>query len=89
MPVTEYLECARACADVAERATTPEDKRKLLELAQAWTELAKAAALEDSKKQAANAAPAGSNRAAWYVGQRVSRKDSALYQHSETPWEQF
>lgn len=76
MPVTPYLERARECADLADRAANAEDRKKLLEISEAWAELAKGAALEGSKKQAAKAAPAVSNRATWYVGQRVSRKDS-------------
>jgi hypothetical protein len=44
MPVVEYLARARECADLADRAGNPEDRKKLLEIASAWAELAKAAA---------------------------------------------
>ncbi len=30
MPVTQYLERVRACADMAERANNAEDRKKLL-----------------------------------------------------------
>ena len=49
MPVTPYLERARECADMADRATNAEDRKKLLEIAEAWAELAKAAAAEAAK----------------------------------------
>ncbi len=44
MPVTKYLERARACADMADRASSAADRKKLLEIADAWADLAKAEA---------------------------------------------
>ena len=44
MPVVEYLSRARECADLADRARNTEDRKKLLDIANAWAELAKAAA---------------------------------------------
>ena len=43
MSVTEYLTRARECADIADRIEG-EDKRKLLEIADAWLKLADSAA---------------------------------------------
>jgi hypothetical protein len=43
MTVTEYLNSARECAELAERMTG-DDKRRLLAIADAWLELAKSAA---------------------------------------------
>jgi hypothetical protein len=39
MNVTDYLERARECAAMAEKMA-PEDKKKLLEIAHAWLDLA-------------------------------------------------
>ena len=44
MPVTAYLERARTCADMADRAANDADRKKLLEIAEAWADLAKAEA---------------------------------------------
>ena len=52
MPVVEYLARARECADLADRARNAEDRHKLLDIADAWAELAKAAAIQAAKKQA-------------------------------------
>jgi hypothetical protein len=49
MGVTDYLQRARECAEIADRMKGA-DKAKLLEVAEAWAELAKAAAAEASKK---------------------------------------
>jgi hypothetical protein len=49
MPVTPYLERARECADLADRASNPEDKKKLLDIAEAWVEVAKAEAAKAAK----------------------------------------
>ena len=51
MNVTDYLERARECAAMAERMT-PEEKKKLLELAEAWLKLADEAAKEAVKEAA-------------------------------------
>ncbi len=48
MGVTEYLQRARDCADMAERMT-PADKKKLLAIADAWLALADDAAKKASK----------------------------------------
>jgi hypothetical protein len=39
MPAAQYLERARECADLADRAETPEDRKKLMEIAKAWADL--------------------------------------------------
>ena len=44
MPVTPYLERARECAALADIATNAEGRKKLLEIAEAWADLAKAEA---------------------------------------------
>jgi len=49
MPVTQYLVRARECAAIADRLTNAEDKKKLLEIAEAWADLAKAEALGTAK----------------------------------------
>jgi len=41
MPVTAYIEWARECVELADRATSIEDRKKLLVIAQAWADLAK------------------------------------------------
>lgn len=43
MSVTEYLERARECAEIADRMTGP-DKAKLMKIADVWLELARDAA---------------------------------------------
>jgi hypothetical protein len=43
MNVTDYLTRARECADIAERVTGA-DKKKLMEIADAWIKLAEAEA---------------------------------------------
>jgi hypothetical protein len=57
MPVTEYLERARECAALADRSNNVQDKKRLLESAEAWADLAKAAA-----KKAAAVAPSRSSQ---------------------------
>lgn len=49
MPATAYLERARECAALADRAANAEDRKKLLEIAEAWADLARAAAAEAAK----------------------------------------
>ena len=55
MPVTQYLERARECADMADRETNAERRQKLIKLAEAWADLARealareAAAVQDPK----------------------------------------
>ena len=48
MPVTKYLERARQCAEIADRTQSEADKKKLLEIAEAWGDLAKQAAAEQT-----------------------------------------
>jgi hypothetical protein len=52
MPVVEYLARARECADLADRARSAEDRKKLLDIAQAWADLARAAAEVAATKSA-------------------------------------
>jgi hypothetical protein len=49
--VTEYLNRARDCAAIADRTRNETDKKKLLEIAEAWADLAKAAAAEATSHQ--------------------------------------
>jgi hypothetical protein len=53
MPVTPYLERARECAELADRAANAEDRKKLLAIAEAWADLARAAAAEAAKAKSA------------------------------------
>jgi hypothetical protein len=53
MPVTEYLKHARECAALAERMN-PADKKRLLEIADAWLRMAK---VEAEKSAAVVAKP--------------------------------
>jgi hypothetical protein len=48
MPVTQYLEQARACAELADRSP-PNDRKKILEIAETWLKLADSAAKDAAK----------------------------------------
>jgi hypothetical protein len=56
MPVTEYLEHARECAELAERMPL-KDKKKILEIADAWLKLADEAAKEAAQTDAKRLTP--------------------------------
>jgi hypothetical protein len=49
MPVTEYLQRARECADLADKMKG-EDKKRLLSIAAAWLKLADDAAIDARKR---------------------------------------
>ena len=51
MSVTDYLERARECAAMAE-TMGPEEKKKLLDVAEAWLKLADDAAKQAAKQNA-------------------------------------
>ena len=51
MSVTEYLERARQCADLADRMSG-EDKKKLLEIADAWIKMATVEAAKAASRPA-------------------------------------
>ena len=51
MRVALYLERARACSDLADQAPA-NDKKAILEIAEAWLKLADAAAKEKEKETA-------------------------------------
>lgn len=51
MPVTMYLQRARECAELADRAANKADRMKLLEIADAWAEMAKAEAARLAKNE--------------------------------------
>jgi hypothetical protein len=48
MSVTEYLNRARDCAAIADRTSNAEDKKKLLEPAETWGDLARSDAVKAS-----------------------------------------
>jgi hypothetical protein len=50
MSVTAYLERARQCAEMAEQATSAEDRQKLLKNGEAWTDLARETAATEYAK---------------------------------------
>ena len=67
MSVTEHLQRARECADIAERLTG-KDKEKLLEIAEAWLRIADDAAKAASAPTPKNRESRGATKVEWRPG---------------------